>query len=370
MNAKYYKTIVLLREISVMYRRFTLPVKLVKSRFWLSPSYYPELPQKSRMRIFMELLLHIFRYGSIEWNYFSYGLDIINWRNANAYIDDSWFLWKSSMLNTVQVDYDYTVLLRDKILFSNYVSNLGYKTPRIVMQLPLIQEISTNAQIDRLLANAGGGLIFKPFGGQCGKGIFKVYNKDEKWYVGDICVARSKLVKTINQILPKVPYIVQELVVQHSVLNQIYDKSVNTLRLVTVSVSRNSRVVPLSAVLRVGAYGNSVDNWAQGGLAIGVDLNTGRLKQYGFYKHGLGTKTEYHPDSGVKFSNIMLPFFKLAVDQACSLHSFFGEIRIIGWDIAFSPDGPVFIEGNDNMEISINQEANDGLKYELLQLIK
>lgn len=159
-------------------------------------------------------------------------------------------------------------------------------------------------------------------------------------------------------------YLVQSIVEQHPVLNSIYDKSVNTLRLITLYDKKRNMVIPFSAVLRIGANGNTVDNWAKGGLAVGVDIKTGRLKEYGFYKHGCGQKTTEHPDTHITFKDVKLPDFDKAIENASSLHHKLKEIPIIGWDIAFTPDGPLFIEGNDNMEVSINQEVNGGLKKE------
>jgi hypothetical protein len=43
---------------------------------------------------------------------------------------------------------------------------------------------------------------------------------------------------------------------------------------------------------------------------------------------------------------------------------------LIGWDIAITPDGPVFIEGNDNPEISGLQTVNGGLKGVLKKILK
>ena len=105
-----------------------------------------------------------------------------------------------------------------------------------------------------------------------------------------------------------------------------------------------------------------VDNWAAGGLAIGVSMDGGCLRGDGFYKHGKGTRTAKHPDSGILFDGYKIPYFHEAIKEAISLHRRLVPLVVIGWDIAITPDGPLFIEGNDNMEISINQEVNGGLK--------
>ena len=145
-------------------------------------------------------------------------------------------------------------------------------------------------------------------------------------------------------------------------MKTIYNLSINTLRLVTVFSKKENTVIPLSAVMRVGAHGNVVDNWAAGGLAIGVDMVNGCLQGDGFYKHGQGTRTRVHPDSNVLFDGYRIPFFHEAIIEATQLHRHLLPIMVIGWDIAITPDGPLFVEGNDNMEISINQEVNGGLR--------
>ncbi len=69
MNSKYYKPILFLHYLSLLKRKLVLPFVLIKSRIWKAPSYYPEKERKTQFRIFVDLLFHIFRYGSIEWNH-------------------------------------------------------------------------------------------------------------------------------------------------------------------------------------------------------------------------------------------------------------------------------------------------------------
>ena len=70
MNAKYYPLIKLGRWASLMKRRFTLPVKLFTSGILHSESYFPEMPQKSKFRMALDQLGHIWKYGNIERYYF------------------------------------------------------------------------------------------------------------------------------------------------------------------------------------------------------------------------------------------------------------------------------------------------------------
>ncbi len=66
----------------------------------------------------------------------------------------------------------------------------------------------------------------------------------------------------------------------------------------------------------------------------------------------------------MKFDGTAIPHYWQAVDMAIDLHSkaFYG-LYSIGWDIAFSPEGPVIIEGNENWGVDVLQLTNGGVKY-------
>ncbi len=93
-----------------------------------------------------------------------------------------------------------------------------------------------------------------------------------------------------------------------------------------------------------------------GGVIVNIDTDTGKLEKYGFMKSQYGTIMEMHPYTGIKFEGITLPYIKEAVAQAIRFHSFL-NLHSIGWDIAITESGPYFIEGNDNWEIDVQQNA-------------
>lgn len=64
------------------------------------------------------------------------------------------------------------------------------------------------------------------------------------------------------------------------------------------------------------------------------------------------------------FDGYKVPYMKEAIDEAIRFHSMLPTIHSIGWDIAITEDGPCFIEGNDNWEISLMQISNHGLQKE------
>ena len=351
MNAKYYPLIKVARQAAVMKRRFTTPIKLFASGFLNSESYYPELPQKSKFRMAIDQLGHIWRYGCFERYYFSYGLDIKGFRDKNDYLDDGWFLWKCAMLNTVLTDHDYTCILRDKELFSTLLTEWGFNTPHTVACVKEAKDIA-------LLLVRPGTYFAKPLDGECGRGAFK------------LTITPATEAKELEEKFVGTPYLVQTLVRQHPEIDRIYGQAVNTLRILTIIDKATGVAVPVAGEIRFGANGSAVDNLAAGGVAVGVDLQTGQLSEYGICKKGGARRTLCHPDSQVRFSEVRLPFIQEAVREAQELHAKLSSIRIIGWDIALTADGPVFIEGNDNPEISGLQTVNGGLKDKIGIILK
>ena len=222
---------------------------------------------------------------------------------------------------------------------------------------------------DFLSEHQNGDFFAKPIDGECGDGIFHLQIKN-----GDITI-NNKLsnAKDLYERLDKWRYLIQSTVIQHPLMASLHKQSINTIRLVTVRDTRsekNSYPIVFPSILRIGTGDSIVDNTSQGGLAVGIELNSGNLKEFGFYKPEYGTKVNIHPDSLIQFSSFQIPFFKECCEQACLLHSFLSDVNSIGWDVAIGPNGPVFIEGNDNWEINGPQICNGGLKSHLETYIK
>ena len=138
--------------------------------------------------------------------------------------------------------------------------------------------------------------------------------------------------------------------------------SVNTIRLQTV-MDKDGNVIPFGPGVRIGRVGNYVDNWAKGGVFVGIDAKTEKLKDMGILKPKYGTKVFEHPDTHIVFNGYHVPHYKEAEDLAVKLHKIMYRSHSIGWDIAITPQGPVIIEGNDRWEISLIQAVHGGLGY-------
>ncbi len=333
-----------------------------------SASYYPEELHKNSFQIFCDQCRNVLKYGWPDDYYFMYGLDRIG-SSAKGYIHYSKFMKCRNAQNN-KVPYNSISILRNKFYFGIFSESIGIKTGHNVCltyqgQFYIIDEkrfVSVEEFVGGSYLNKM--LFCKLLDGECGVGIFTLEIKN-----GVLLYDGNPItLKELSDRIGSSRYLFQESVTQHSEMSKIYHKSINTIRLITVKHPKTGKIETLPSVLRIGANGNYVDNFSQGGLCVGFEEESGRLHDTAFYKPGFGLRAIEHPNSGVKFNTFIIPHITEAVKQAKYFHSMLSDIHSIGWDIAISDDGPVFIEGNDNWEVSLPQVCHHGLEEEFKEL--
>ena len=146
--------------------------------------------------------------------------------------------------------------------------------------------------------------------------------------------------------------IVEECVVQHEALAALCPTSVNTLRIATLLGDKKQGVV--YAYLRIG-NGKVMDNVDCGGMAAPVDLKTGVVCGVGANK--AGEAFERHPMTGARIPGTAIPYWQEAVSMCLAASRVVPQVRFVAWDVAITPDGPVFIEGNSFPSHAIPQFA-------------
>ncbi len=323
-------------------------------------SYFPEKKSKSKKKIFFDQFMEVLKYGYPNKFYFPYGFDIKNREETNKYIPYIQFMTIRDSLNTKP--HSATAILRNKVLFGLFTNSVGVRSGDNFGVIGKCQVLNLrtleNQKLDDFLQELTGRFIFKPVDGQCGEGLFTCDISDGICYRNKIKVSKDDFLEYFRS----GTYLVQKVVDQHPILKRLHPQSLNTIRLVTIKDINTDEIVVFPSIIRIGTGNSFVDNTSQGGLAVAVDIDTGQLGNYGYYKPEFGTKTGIHPDSKIEFSSVKIPFFQEAKEKAILLHSLLSDIHSIGWDIAIDEDGPVFIEGNDNWEINGPQICNGPLK--------
>lgn len=327
-------------------RRIRFFFRYIKGKRYPENSYYPDSPRKPKWRIRMENILYILRYGDMNEFYFMYGLDRKGCHNSRDFINYREFARSRDKYNLLSFP-NYACVLRDKVLFSAFLRMFGIMGPESVALIRngkvFVFQTRETVSVDTFL-DMNQDVFVKLLTGECGKGVFPLRNSG---------FSREEL----HTMFVRSVFLVEKRVKQHHVISEMYPDAVNTIRLVTYKNPSTGKIDVLPSVMRIGVNGAKVDNWSQGGIAVGINLGKGTLKKEGLYRPEIAKVAYCHPNSGVVFDGFKIPFFNKAVSDAIFLHSNL-ELQSIGWDIAISEDGPVFIEGNDNWEVSLNQACN------------
>ncbi len=184
----------------------------------------------------------------------------------------------------------------------------------------------------------------KPYDGLGGADVKKEYTKniqDKKEYFNNAIKNRIFL---------------EELVKQHPEMNKLCDKSVNTMRIMTFNDHGKSRIIWMG--LRVGNGINAIDNFHAKGMAVNIDINTGKLVGNAIDKDL--NEYEEHPFTHVKFDGFQIPCFEDSKNMVLKASLESDKILVVGWDVAISEDGPVIIEGNRRPGFDIVQVLSGG----------
>ena len=184
----------------------------------------------------------------------------------------------------------------------------------------------------------------KPYDGLGGADVKKEYSKD----------IENKEEYFNNAIKNRI--FLEELVKQHPDMNKLCKKSVNTMRIMTFNDHGKSRIIWMG--LRVGNGINSIDNFHAKGMAVNIDINTGKLVGNAIDKNL--NEYEEHPFTHVKFDGFQIPCFEEAKKMVLEASLRSDKILVVGWDVAISDKGPVIIEGNRRPGFDIVQVLSGG----------
>lgn len=247
--------------------------------------------------------------------------------------------------------------LKNKVVFSKYMRTEGLPTAEYIGEIKnktfigengIPQKINSLNDLKRILFKKlehYQSVFIKPSDSNKGKNTFKVTKKN---------------IEKIKDLDLEADYIAERAIKQHRKVSEICSNSINTLRVVTYQHKNNVKV--LNCIFRMGMGQSIVDNASAGGIFIDYDINENKLDCTGYtlFEHG-GKSYIKHPDTKVIFKNKSLPFPKKVKKLVIHASRVFDVQPIIGWDIAYTPDGPIIIEGNNGIHIGGVQITEKGL---------
>jgi hypothetical protein len=257
----------------------------------------------------------------------------------------------------------YQILLEDKLLTEEVFRALGIPQPFTLGKLvggrlySRYMEETEYPVFQRKLGETACSKVFiKPAGGRGGDGIFIFLREaDGGFRDGEGRLLDGDFLAGLGRARD---FLIQAGVIQAGPLSGYYPHSVNTFRVATEN--HKGRVRVLCATLRMGRGGNQVDNSAQGGLVLGINTETGLVREKA---HTEACESfDRHPDTGFLFKGQRIPEWDriraFALRSAAKLSRF----CYLGWDIALADDGPLALETNLQFGLDHYQAAIGGLR--------
>jgi hypothetical protein len=330
--------------------------------------YFGDAPRKPRRRVFADLLAWRLRRGEVNEYYYCWGLDRLDAPDPRALLSYGEFRTLRDRRNASDLasgGLNYIAILRDKYLFALVLRALDYPTPPLVGLLDEreVEWLEPRRRVALPAIAHGAGtldVIAKPRFGIQGRGVVRLHLRDGEIRVDGSPATPAGLAAALGG-----PAVLQVPIAQHAALAALHPSSVNTLRVITVRDGREPR--PFSRpLLRVGFGGSLVDNGNAGGLQAFVDPATGRVTGDAIMLRG-GSLAR-HPDTDVAFDGFEIPHFHRAVELAVRLHAELPGLHSIGWDLAITDAGPVFVEGNDNWAAGLRIGLEPGFRDEFVRL--
>ena len=138
-------------------------------------------------------------------------------------------------------------------------------------------------------------------------------------------------------------FLLDEPIIQHPQMNRLCERSLNTVRIVTITTERGVEVA--YTIVRIGRGNSVVDNVSAGGMYTLVDEN-GRLHFPAFCDKD-ACYYDCHPVTGTRFEGFQIPYFAEAVALVRKAALRIPEYGYVGWDVGITETGPVLVEAND-----------------------
>lgn len=304
-------------------KTFTRYGKLERSINNVILKYRPELEGNAReiRKLYREIMYCRFMYGILPKEYFIYRFDLLSHEGRLTFVTRSnkyYYYRKFNSKNYAEFLNSKTETLRKFRQFYHRDVLCVYDKNDFPAFCEFVKKHPR--------------FIYKPAQDYGGHGI-KIYNSELYESLEDL----------FDLILFNGASVCEELIVQGEEIAQFHRQSVNTVRIVTYR-SDDGVAHPQWCFLRMGAGGSHTDNMSAGGISALIDYETGIICDCG--RDYDGNRYVFHPDSGKQLVGFNVPKWDEVKSMIQQLANALPQVRFVGWDLAYTDAGWVFVEGN------------------------
>ena len=194
-------------------------------------------------------------------------------------------------------------------------------------------------------------LYIKPINIGKGSGVNRFSYDNERIYIDFKEVSKEDFISFLKG---RDNWFISECIEQNKTLNQIYDKTSNTIRLITIRNPKTKKCEVLFAVQRIGTKETiPVDNGSRGGLVAKIDIETGVLSSAKSIQRNVDFS--HHPDSNNPIEGVKIENWEDVKNTFTNLMNKFPYLYFVAWDVLLTKNGPVVIEANTSSGVNIIQ---------------
>jgi hypothetical protein len=273
---------------------------------------------KSRFAIRWDMMWNFLTRGTGYTDYFRCNFIELSNKEKDTFATAKRFYKLLAYLNSEE----YTVVLSDKLIFNELFREYLHRD-FINLRKSSVDDFK------KFLSNKTT-VFAKENHGEGGHGITKIR-------VSDIADAEA----LYYQLRKNGQLLVEDAIIQHEDLNQINPYVVCSFRIITLY--KDGKATMIANAMRINqdeaeVIGCTNDLYFSIGADGKIDSNV--VDDY-------GEVYDTHPMTGKRFSDVYIHGVKEAFDMCVEAHQRIPQVRYIGWDVAFSVNGPVMVEGNE-----------------------
>ncbi len=272
---------------------------------------------RSFLFILIDVIICGFRYGAGYMDYFVFNFEELSAKQRATYI-------------TRSVNNDYFLKMNDRGYYHYFMDKTQFLDRYhdfIKRDYVDLRRDSYDAYVSFVLKHPV--FMGKPVDGQCGYGI-------------EVIDSNGRDLKELHdELYAHQQYLLEERIVQHEKLNELYPCSINTIRVVTCY--KNGQTHILFTALRIGNNGKHVDNFNNGGMFSVIDED-GVIRAPAIDKEG--NVYDVHPYTGTSIVGFEIPMFPEIIEECKKLAAITPQVGLTGWDMCVSDKGIDVVEGN------------------------
>lgn len=246
------------------------------------------------------------------------------------------FIDKSEELRHTYVDFNHSQALFKLLNDKNYVDLFDNKLKFDALFKDFLGRDFIDAahcsrdEFKKFCANKKD-IFCKPVDSCAGIGIYK-----------NIVIDANTNIDELHQFMIDNNLFCEDTIIQNEEMNKLNNTSINTVRITTVL--KDGKVYPMYALLRIGVNNSKVDNVGSGGIYTVLNED-GEIENPCWSDKTITIYTN-HPNNGFKLIGFKVPMFKEAIELCKKAALVEQHIKYVGWDVAFTKDRPVLVEGN------------------------